>query len=402
MSIYYANEIDEYVAKERDEYLAHYGVKGMKWGKHLMAGKGEAGAGGGAGEDDEKLKEMAKKAGMSVAEYKQKFASKIGGAASKVGEKVYDTAGGSHKKNAEGWRKMAQEESNAARASERSSHENSARAASQDRKYGSGGDVYRRAADSDKENAETHRSNAKGRSERAASEQAAYEKSLAGKYDKMKAGGAKKAKKAVNELSTKVTAAKKRLKDVPGELYGSKHRKDFERNARLLEGSTRSAVEIGRDTYKRHGPTSGFGDPTYKATDDAYKRANKQWNKARVSGQKYDRSIAKRVDSLTRKASKAFSGTSPKAKKQISNARDDVEKAARANENAYKHAKAVYRQTGGDSDAYKQAIKRSRTTLQRSLESQKRLKQKKKAKHFDDTNAIYTEGTRLVVNSKWG
>ena len=121
-----------------------------------------------------------------------------------------------------------------------------------------------------------------------------------------------------------------------------------------------------------------------------------------IKYQKYDRSIGKRVDSLTRKASKAFSGTSPKAKKQISNARDDVEKAARANENAYKHAKAVYRQTGSDSDAYKQAIKRSGTTLQRYIDSKKLLKKKKKAKHFDDTNAIYTEGTRLVVNSKWG
>lgn len=29
MSIYYANETDE--------YLAHYGIKGMKWGKHLKA-----------------------------------------------------------------------------------------------------------------------------------------------------------------------------------------------------------------------------------------------------------------------------------------------------------------------------------------------------------------------------
>lgn len=200
-----------------------------------------------------------------------KAKNKISDAVDKVGEKVYDAAGGSHKKNAEGWRKMAREESNAARASEKSAHENSARAASQDRKYGSGGDVYRRAADSDKENAETHRSNAKGRSERAASEQAAYEKSLAGRYDKMKA-----------------------------------------------------------DLYRK-------------------KSARKD---------------------------KAFSGTSPKAKKQISNARDDVEKAARSNEGAYKHAKEVYRQTGSDSDAYKQAIKRSRTTLQRSLESQKRLKKK--------------------------
>lgn len=197
-----------------DPYLEHHGVLGMKWGKHLRAGKGPADApasagGGGVGEDDEKLKEMAKKAGMSVAEYRTKMAGKLGGAASKVGEKVYDAAGGSHKKNAEGWRKMAREESNAARASEKSAHENSARAASQDRKYGSGGDVYRRAAESDKENAEIHRSNAKGRSERAASEQAAYEKSLAGKYDKMKADRARK-KSARQEKPSAEPVRKKR------------------------------------------------------------------------------------------------------------------------------------------------------------------------------------------------
>lgn len=296
-----------------EPYLEHHGVKGMKWGKHLMAGKGvdaEGGGGGGFAEDDEKLKEMAKKAGMTVAEYRTKMASKIGGAASKVGEKVYDAAGGSHKKNAEGWRKMAREESDAARASERSARKNLERAASQDSKYGSGGDVYRRAADSDKENARTHRSNAKGRSDRAESEQAAYEKSLAGKYDKMKA--------------------------------------DHERKAKM----------------KRR-----------KMIEDAFRGS---------------------------KETKQFTGTSPKAKKQISNARDNVEKAARANENAYKHAKAVYRQTGSDSDAYKQAIKRSGTTLQRYIDSKKLLEKKKKAKHFDDTNSVYTEGTRLVVNSKWG
>lgn len=70
-----------------EPYLAHHGVKGMKWGKHLMAGKGvdaEGGGGGGFAEDDEKLKEMAKKAGMSVAELRTKMAGKLGGAASKV------------------------------------------------------------------------------------------------------------------------------------------------------------------------------------------------------------------------------------------------------------------------------------------------------------------------------
>lgn len=80
-----------------EPYLEHHGVKGMKWGKHLMAGKGEAGAGGGSGEDDEKLKEMAKKAGMSVAEYKQKFASKISGAASNVEKKLGITHETTHK-----------------------------------------------------------------------------------------------------------------------------------------------------------------------------------------------------------------------------------------------------------------------------------------------------------------
>lgn len=294
-----------------EPYLEHHGVKGMKWGKHLMAGKGvdaEAGGGGGFAEDDEKLKEMAKKAGMSVAEYRTKMAGKLSGAASKVGSAVYDAAGGSHKKNAEGWRNMANEESNAARASEKSAHENSAKAASQDRKYGSGGDVYRRAADSDKESAKTHHSNAKARSERAASEQAAYEKSLAGRYDKMKANHERKAK------------------------------------------------------MKRR-----------KMIEDAF-RGSKETNK--------------------------FTGTSPKAKKQINNARDSVEKAARSNENAYKHAKAVYRQTGSDSDAYKQAIKRSGTTLQRYIDSKKLLEKKKRAKHLDETNALYTEGTRLVIGPK--
>lgn len=294
-----------------EPYLEHHGVKGMKWGKHLMAGKGvdaEAGGGGGFAEDDEKLKEMAKKAGMSVAEYRTKMAGKLSGAASKVGSAVYDAAGGSHKKNAEGWRNTANEESNAARASEKSAHENSAKAASQDRKYGSGGDVYRRAADSDKESAKTHHSNAKARSERAASEQAAYEKSLAGRYDKMKANHERKAK------------------------------------------------------MKRR-----------KMIEDAF-RGSKETNK--------------------------FTGTSPKAKKQINNARDSVEKAARSNENAYKHAKAVYRQTGSDSDAYKQAIKRSGTTLQRYIDSKKLLEKKKRAKHLDETNALYTEGTRLVIGPK--
>ena len=337
-----------------EPYLEHHGVKGMKWGKHLMAGKGEAGAGGGSGEDDEKLKEMAKKAGMSVAEYRTKMAGKLSGAASKVGSAVYDAAGGSHKKNAEGWRKMAQEESNAARASERSSHENSARAASQDRKYGSGGDVYRRAADSDKENAEIHRSNAKGRSERAASEQAAYEKSLAGKYDKMKADHERKSK--------------------------MKQRQSIER-----------ALSNGPVEAK---PKKGLG----KRLEEKLGVTHEKTNKPKQSKE------AKRIEGMFKDAvrkAKAFSGTSPKAKKKVplsvlnskhtdtSHRRKSVGEIMNnvKNPTQYTHAnrprgREKYFKLGQESKGVK---KRSR-----------------RVRHFDGSNELYTEGTRLVVNSKWG
>lgn len=284
-----------------EPYLEHHGVRGMKWGKHLMAGKGvdaEGGGGGGFAEDDEKLKEMAKKAGMSVAEYRTKMASKLGGAASKVGSAVYDAAGGSHKKDAAEYQKLSRDAFNEARKYEASGNADLAKAASARRKGNtSAHSRYKTTGDNAKDEARKARERASALSEGARQERSKYEKSLAGKYDKMKADRARK------------------------------------KSAR-------------RD--------------------------------------------------------KVFSGTSPKAKKQISNTRDDVEKAARANENAYKHAKAVYRQTGSDSDAYKQAIKRSGTTLQRYIDNKKLLEKKKRAKHLDETGAIYTEGTRLVVNSKWG
>ena len=81
-----------------EPYLEHHGVLGMKWGKHLRAGKGPAsapasagGGGGGVPEEDEetkkKIEEAAKKAGMSVAEYRTKMASKLSGVTSKVSVK---------------------------------------------------------------------------------------------------------------------------------------------------------------------------------------------------------------------------------------------------------------------------------------------------------------------------
>ena len=350
-----------------EPYLEHHGVKGMKWGKHLMAGKGvdaEGGGGGGFAEDDEKLKEMAKKAGMSVAEYKQKFASKIGGAASKVGSAVYDAAGGSHKKNAEGWRKMAREESNAARASERSSHENSARAASQDRKYGSGGDVYRRAADSDKENAEIHRSNAKGRSERAASEQAAYEKSLAGRYDKMKADRVRSKK--------------------------LKQRQSIERALSNGPVEAKPKKSLGKRLEEKLGVT------------------HETTNKPKQSKE------AKRIEGMFKDAArkdKAFSGTSPKAKKKVplnvlNSKHTDTSHRRKSVGEIMNNAKNP---TPGDTPIpnptqYTHANRpRGREKyFKLGQESRGVKKRSRRVRHFDGSNELYTEGTRLVVNSKWG
>lgn len=186
-----------------EPYLEHHGVLGMKWGKHLRAGKGPAdapassgGGGGGAPEEDEetkkKIEEAAKKAGMSVDEYRKKFADKVAG----IKKAAYNAAGGKYKDAAESYRKHAREESNAARRSEKTYHEQSAAAASYKRKYGDGAgyNVAKGSADTYKEDAEIHKSNAKLNSDRAGSMQSKYEKSLAGRYDKMKADRERKRK----------------------------------------------------------------------------------------------------------------------------------------------------------------------------------------------------------------
>ena len=434
-----------------EPYLEHHGVLGMKWGKHLRAGKGPAdapaSAGGGGGEDDEKLKEMAKKAGMSVAEYRTKMASKLGGAASKVGSAVYDAAGGSHKKNAEGWRKMAQEESNAARASERSSHENSARAASQDRKYGSGGDVYRRAADSDKENAETHRSNAKGRSERAASEQAAYEKSLAGKYDKMKADLArKKSARQDKAFSGTSPKEKKRVgrKDQYLALPEQKKRsraydnkaaetrraraerltRDSEIFNRAEEESKRkqnSALNKGnKREAEQHGKNANFAQDWAEEG----RRGAKDWRTGRRTGKPVLRTDS--LDQVKKQHDKTLSGKLDKARHTIQRGKQKIYNAAGGKyKEAWQKKTVEYRKdlargerakAKGDhwnasaagsmfnihSQEANQLYNKYDDSLAGRYDEFKEKRKKKKAKHSDDTNAIYTEGTRLVVNSKWG
>ena len=471
-----------------EPYLEHHGVLGMKWGKHLRAGKGpvdgEAGGGGGFAEDDEKLKEMAKKAGMSVAEYKQKFASKIGGAASKVGEKVYDAAGGKYKKEA---RDLYRKAESIDRESESSKREQSSLHASSNRKR----EVAKQWDSEAKEAAaEARRANnlatqagstAKAYSERAKAKKEAAAKAKVPKMSRdpktphpFGSTGVREQDDKINSWADDINRNNKMTRS--GWRRKANYempKKDFEKaaqdihngkkNVTLSEGAAAYALAREQQAVRRrrHSATIGSGDEKKakelngikremeesgaiarraqqsakktrdRINDDAdmdslyaktagraassqARAAKRKRVEAKEARAKYEKSLAGKYDkfkaNITKKKSvltsgrkrKQLSTEGPKAKKQISNARDDVEKAARANENAYKHAKAVYRQTGSDSDAYKQAIKRSGTTLQRYIDSKKLLEKKKRAKHSDDTNAVYTEGTRLVVNSKWG
>ena len=185
-----------------EPYLEHHGVLGMKWGKHLRAGKGPAsapasagGGGGGAPEEDEetkkKIEEAAKKAGMTADEYRKKFADKV----AEIKKAAYNAAGGSHKKNATEYRKMSRDAFNEARKYEASGNADLAKAASAKRKGNtSAHSSYKSTGDNAKDEARRARERASALSEGARQEQARYEKSLAGKYDKMKADRERKRK----------------------------------------------------------------------------------------------------------------------------------------------------------------------------------------------------------------
>lgn len=395
-----------------EPYLEHHGVKGMKWGKHLMAGKGvdaEGGGGGGFAEDDEKLKEMAKKAGMSVAEFRTKMASKLGGAAAKAKKEIGYAYGSEYKKDFEKAARLHENNSKSMHAQAKAAWEGygESRTAAQR-------DNWKRYAEYDRQ------AKASGNMfvKRERSKQA-YGNSLASKVDSVKRKARLTQAKAKSKISDAVDAAKKTKDDVKSNIRsktGIGVKKDIERNARLAEGQKRRAHELTKQVYSAKNKED-WARAYSESNKESFKALDNE-RKVKKDTKSYSKSIAGRVDSTKRKARltkdrlksalgkskqrKQLSTEGPKAKKQISNARDDVEKAARANENAYKHAKAVYRQTGSDSDAYKQAIKRSGTTLQRYIDNKKLLEKKKRAKHLDETGAIYTEGTKLVVNSKWG
>ena len=328
-----------------EPYLEHHGVKGMKWGKHLMAGKGEAGAGGGSGEDDEKLKEMAKKAGMSVAEFKQKFASKIGGAAAKAKKEIGYAYGSEHKKDwernarlSEGHAKRVRALDEQARNEPDSSH---------------GGDNWYRAAKG-AVNEMYKRDDAKYKARKS---RKAYNDSLASKVDSAK---------------RKARLTKDRLKSALGK---SKQRKQLTTEGPKAKKKVRieSASAMG---FSTNNPYSIPVDPRrwgYNATD-----------KSRIS-------VGKRGGNMPKTALNPKHTDTSHRRKSVGEVMNEARKEqtpgntpiqsptqyARANR---PRGREKYYKLGQESNGVK---KRSR-----------------RVKHSDDTNAVYTEGTRLVIYPK--
>lgn len=447
-----------------EPYLEHHGVLGMKWGKHLRAGKGpaDAPAGGGGGEDDEKLKEMAKKAGMSVAEYKQKFASKISGAAAKAKKEIGYAYGSEYKKDFE---RAARLHAN----NRRSMHEQ-AKAAWEgygESRTAAERDNWNRYKEYDRQAAASGNMFVK----RERSKQA-YDKSLASKVDSVKRKARLTQDKAKSKISDAVDAAKKTSDDVKNNVRsktGIGVKKDINRNARLAEGQQRRAHELTKQTYSA------------KDKDDmarAYSESNKESFKARDNEHKvkkdtksYSKSIAGRVDSAKRKARltkdrlksalgkskqrKQLTTEGPKAKKKVR-----IESASAmgfSTNNPYsipvdarrwgyngtdksrvsvgkrgsmpkttlnpKHTDTSHRkksvgevmnnarkeQTPGDTPISK-PTQYTHTNRPRGREKYFKLgqeskgvkKRSRRVRHFDGSGELYTEGTKLVINSKWG
>lgn len=94
---------------------------------------------------------------------------------------VRNATGGKHEDNSREWGKRADASQRRSQAADRKAHQDSAAAARQDRKYGSGGDAYRRSAQANREEAESAASNASALRSKSAAERKEYEQSLLGR-----------------------------------------------------------------------------------------------------------------------------------------------------------------------------------------------------------------------------
>ena len=106
---YLNNTLLKHSALSSDE-LAHYGVLGMKWGKHIMAGKGllpklESSGGGGGGAPEEDDETIAEKLGIDVDEYREKMKNSPFGSEGSL--KKYQEAADAYAKDAEKYMQQA-------------------------------------------------------------------------------------------------------------------------------------------------------------------------------------------------------------------------------------------------------------------------------------------------------
>lgn len=375
-----------------EPYLEHHGVKGMKWGKHLMAGKGEAGAGGGSGEDDEKLKEMAKKAGMTVAEYKQKFASKISGAASNVEKKLGITHETTHKPK-------EKEKSIGKRFEEKLGVTNEkTRGKKQSKEAKRIEEMFKDAARKDK----------------AFSGTSPKEKKRVGRKDQYLAlPEQKKNSRAYDNKAAETRRARAERLTRDNEIFTrSAEESKRKQNSALNKGNKREA--------EQHGKNANFAQDWAEEG----RHGAKDWKTGRRTGKPVLRTDSS--DQVKKQHDKTLSGKLDKARHTIQRGKQKVYNAAGGKyKEAWQRKTVEYRKdlargerakakgdhwnasaAGSMFNIHSQEANRLYNKYDDSLAGRydefKEKRKKKKAKHFDDTNAVYTEGTRLVVNSKWG
>jgi len=450
-----------------EPYLEHHGVLGMKWGKHLRAGKGPAdapassgGGGGGFAEDDEKLKEMAKKAGMSVAEFRTKMASKLGGAAAKAKKEIGYAYGSEYKKDFEKAARLHENNSKSMHAQAKAAWEGYGESRTAAQK-----DNWKRYAEYDRQaKASGNMFVKRERSKRA------YDNSLASKVDSAKRKVRLTQDKAKSKISEAVDTAKKTRDDVKDNIRsktGIGVKKDIERNARLAEGQKRRAHELTKQVY-----SAKSKEDWARAYDESNKESSKAWdNEHRVKKdtKSYPKSIAGRVDSAKRKARltkdrlksalgksrqrKQLTTEGPKAKKKVriesasamgfstnnpysipvdarrwgyngtDKSRVSVGKRGSAPKTILnpKHTDTSHRrksvgevmnnarkeQTPGSTPISK-PTQYTHTNRPRGREKYFKLgqeskgvkKRSRRVRHFDNSNELYTEGARLVLRPK--
>ena len=222
---------DGFIVEDGTLYLEHFGIKNMKWGVRRFQNKdgslteagrkrygsgnddGElsgGGGGGGAPEEDEEMKkkieEAAKKAGMTVAEYRKK-----------MGSKLYDMFGGKYKKEAEDLRKRQLESSKNARLLEKE------------------GGKKNEDANSERVNANVYGHYAKEANK-------SYEKSIAGRYDKLKATMVERGKAKKKEASEQKRKGRTdQYIAGPEQNKNTKHLLDTEHSKSLRRGAERKS-----------------------------------------------------------------------------------------------------------------------------------------------------------------